>query len=243
MTGPGGNYGWNVKEGSFCFDDSGFAFDPEGGLCPGDDGSRIDPIAEYDTHLDGHSVMGGFVYRGAAIPDLVGHYVFGDFSKVFVFTFNDGVIKVSASPGRLFYLVRRQQRHRRVQRRFADRRGARLRSGPGRGALCPRQRLRPADRRQRHDLEAHRLQERRRPAVSVTLRSDDRKRRLNFRAAVSIYSASAREAKPITPGGIRWDNITTHLWDILPRGLLTCPRDRPNGQCRTANLRTPSGLA
>ena len=98
MTGPGGNYGWNVKEGSFCFDDSGFAFDPEGGLCPGDDGSRIDPIAEYDTHLDGHSVMGGFVYRGAAIPDLVGHYVFGDFSKVFVFTFNDGVIKVSASP-------------------------------------------------------------------------------------------------------------------------------------------------
>jgi hypothetical protein len=43
----------------------------------------IDPISgplgtlEYD-HSDGISITGGFVYRGTAIPELVGKYVFGD---------------------------------------------------------------------------------------------------------------------------------------------------------------------
>ena len=32
---------------------------------------------EYD-HGDGISITGGFVYRGSAIPELVGKYVFGD---------------------------------------------------------------------------------------------------------------------------------------------------------------------
>jgi len=115
----GGNYGWNVKEGSFCFTvgaEGGFAFKPDTatGRCPDarDNGRLIDPIAEYDTHLDGHSVMGGFVYRGTDIRPLIGRYVFGDFAKVFVFTFNDPeqsafndpTIKLSVTPGRLFYL-------------------------------------------------------------------------------------------------------------------------------------------
>jgi glucose/arabinose dehydrogenase len=81
----GGNYGWNLKEGSFFFDTNGaaggFVTDVDPGVPPG----LVDPIAEYD-HDEGSAVIGGFVYRGAAIPDLVGHYVFGDFS------------------GRLFYL-------------------------------------------------------------------------------------------------------------------------------------------
>jgi glucose/arabinose dehydrogenase len=85
----GGNYGWNVKEGSFCFDpdgsDPGFAFDQD--PCPNEPPGLIDPIAEYNTaddldnNEDGRAVVGGFVYRGSAIPGLVGRYVFGDFSR------------------------------------------------------------------------------------------------------------------------------------------------------------------
>jgi glucose/arabinose dehydrogenase len=85
----GGNYGWNIKEGSFCFDpngpDPGFAFDQD--PCPNEPPGLIDPIAEYNTadslddNEDGRAVVGGFVYRGTAIPSLVGRYVFGDFSR------------------------------------------------------------------------------------------------------------------------------------------------------------------
>lgn len=37
-----------------------------------------DPITEYGHSL-GASITGGYVYRGTAIPDLVGWYVFADF--------------------------------------------------------------------------------------------------------------------------------------------------------------------
>ena len=78
----GGNYGWNYKEGSFFFDPNGnargFIAEDPGGL-PTD---LIDPIAEYDRS-EGHSVTGGFVYRGAEIPALTGAYVFGDWSSEF----------------------------------------------------------------------------------------------------------------------------------------------------------------
>jgi glucose/arabinose dehydrogenase len=75
----GGNYGWRIKEGSFCFDpngtERGFAFE----CLPGDDpGGLIDPIAEYD-HGEGVAIVGGFVYRGRSIAPLQGRYVFGDF--------------------------------------------------------------------------------------------------------------------------------------------------------------------
>jgi glucose/arabinose dehydrogenase len=85
----GGNYGWNIKEGSFCFDpdgpDPGFAFDAD--PCPGEPAGLIDPVAEYNTaddlvnNNDGRAVIGGFVYRGDAIPGLRGRYVFGDYSR------------------------------------------------------------------------------------------------------------------------------------------------------------------
>jgi len=72
----GGNYGWNLKEGSFLFDvtANGTPFvtsgpDPISGL--------IDPIFEYD-HDEGVAVIGGFVYRGTAIPELAGKYIFGE---------------------------------------------------------------------------------------------------------------------------------------------------------------------
>ena len=76
----GGNYGWRVKEGEFDFD----ATAPNGGL------PLIDPVAQY-AHPGittgppqiGLSVTGGYVYRGSAIPGLVGKYVFGDWSSSF----------------------------------------------------------------------------------------------------------------------------------------------------------------
>ena len=87
----GGNYGWNLKEGTFFFDPDG---NNPGFVTPVDPGvpaGLMDPIAQYD-HDEGIAVIGGFVYRGSAIPALQDRYVFGDFSRNF---FNDG---------RLFYL-------------------------------------------------------------------------------------------------------------------------------------------
>lgn len=76
----GGNYGWAVKEGDFLFDR---ATGLVGARSPGSPAGLIDPIKgtlgtlEYD-HGDGISITGGFVYRGEAIPDLYGKYIFGD---------------------------------------------------------------------------------------------------------------------------------------------------------------------
>jgi glucose/arabinose dehydrogenase len=63
----GENYGWNVREGANCFS-------PPSG-CSTD---FRDPITQY-SHVIGSSVTGGYVYRGTAVADLVGWYVFGDF--------------------------------------------------------------------------------------------------------------------------------------------------------------------
>jgi glucose/arabinose dehydrogenase len=88
----GGNYGWRVKEGTFLFDPAG---DMEPGFVtansPGVPAGLIDPIAQYD-HDEGISVIGGFVYRGSAIPPLTGRYVFGEFARTF------------SNDGRLFFL-------------------------------------------------------------------------------------------------------------------------------------------
>jgi hypothetical protein len=43
-----------------------------------DDGSPlIPPVVEYDNSV-GRIVIGGYVYRGSAIPELQGYYVFGE---------------------------------------------------------------------------------------------------------------------------------------------------------------------
>ena len=72
---PGGNYGWNDREGAHCFS-------PANGCA----NTFIEPISEYD-HSRGRSVTGGFVYRGSAISELSGWYVFGDFGSGRVFGF------------------------------------------------------------------------------------------------------------------------------------------------------------
>lgn len=85
----GGNYGWNLKEGTLFFHINGTA---DGFASPDRDPTRgpippglIEPIAQYDTHHEGHSVIGGFVSHGRGIPSLRGKYVFGDFSLLFKF--------------------------------------------------------------------------------------------------------------------------------------------------------------
>jgi glucose/arabinose dehydrogenase len=80
----GGNYGWPVKEGSFCFDPNGtgpgFVTDNPDPTCGQPTLGLIDPIAQYD-HNEGDAVIGGFVYRGSSIPELRGRYIFGDLTR------------------------------------------------------------------------------------------------------------------------------------------------------------------
>ena len=94
----GGNYAWNCKEGTAFFyingsvPDDGFADEsPNRSERRGDcsSGARpfIEPIAQHDTHREGHSVVGGFVYHGNRVPALRGKYVFADFALLFKFPF------------------------------------------------------------------------------------------------------------------------------------------------------------
>jgi len=65
--GKGVNYGWNIMEGMQCYD---------AGSC--DMTGLTLPVLDY-SHSDGCSVTGGYVYRGAAIPGLVGTYFYSDY--------------------------------------------------------------------------------------------------------------------------------------------------------------------
>ena len=61
----GENYGWNFLEG----------FHPYKGVAPQ---GLTPPVAEYDHSGGNCAVVGGYVYRGSQLPDLVGMYVYGD---------------------------------------------------------------------------------------------------------------------------------------------------------------------
>jgi glucose/arabinose dehydrogenase len=64
----GVNYGWPIMEATHCFS-------PSSGC--NTDGLEL-PAVEY-SHSDGCSVAGGYVYRGNAIPELVGRYFYSDY--------------------------------------------------------------------------------------------------------------------------------------------------------------------
>ena len=66
----GGNYGWSYREGARQF--------PLRTDAPPEGAKLIDPIFEYH-HGEGLSITGGITYKGKALPDLVGTYVYGDF--------------------------------------------------------------------------------------------------------------------------------------------------------------------
>ena len=83
---PGQNFGWHLKEGTFLFDAGGFQLKGARSdafvfaQSPGTPAGLTDPVAQYD-HDDGTAIIGGYVYRGASMPGLSGHYVFGDTSR------------------------------------------------------------------------------------------------------------------------------------------------------------------
>lgn len=66
-SGLGANLGWDDVEGTHEFEGSA----PDG---------AIPPVFEY-SHDEGCSITGGFVYRGKAIPELEGAYLFADLCR------------------------------------------------------------------------------------------------------------------------------------------------------------------
>ncbi|WP_232702872.1 PQQ-dependent sugar dehydrogenase [Halobacterium wangiae] len=85
----GGNYGWNVKEGTHCFstespsDPAAITDCPanEPNQAPYDGSPLVDPVVEFPHTYQGESVgitvVGGHRYEADAVPDLQGKYVFG----------------------------------------------------------------------------------------------------------------------------------------------------------------------
>jgi len=83
-TEPGANLGWSIMEGAACFRGDG---------C--DQAGLVLPVHSY-THAEtgGCSITGGYVYRGAEIPELTGHYFFADYcsGRVESFRYADGAV-------------------------------------------------------------------------------------------------------------------------------------------------------
>ena len=83
------NFGWHFKEGTFLFNPFRYELldPPSDGFVYADSPcsppDMIDPMAQYD-HDEGTAVIGGFVYRGQALSEIRGRYVFGDFSRRFL---------------------------------------------------------------------------------------------------------------------------------------------------------------
>jgi len=84
----GGNYGWNTRE----------ALHPFGGRGTGPKPEFIDPIWEYH-HDIGKSITGGTVYNGTKFPELVGHYLYADYtsSKIWALKYDAKAGRVTAN--------------------------------------------------------------------------------------------------------------------------------------------------
>ncbi|MEE4311059.1 MAG: PQQ-dependent sugar dehydrogenase [candidate division KSB1 bacterium] len=82
----GGNYGWNIMEGTHCFRASS---------C--DTTGLILPVFEYG-HDVGRSITGGFVYRGARLVRLFGVYIYGDYAtrKIWGLKYRNGMVEENA---------------------------------------------------------------------------------------------------------------------------------------------------
>ncbi len=104
----GGNYGWRVREAHV-------AFDPKKPNQPPAESPKtdvfgkpfIEPVAWYKhparnkidpAQIEGISITGGHVYRGKAIPALVGKYVFADWSRTWALP--DGVLFTASPDGK-----------------------------------------------------------------------------------------------------------------------------------------------
>jgi glucose/arabinose dehydrogenase len=83
-TTGGLNYGWNTMEGLSCYS-------PSTGCSQ--TGLTL-PVIDYPHTGGACSVTGGYVYHGAAIPGIVGHYFYSDFCTGFLksFRYSNGAV-------------------------------------------------------------------------------------------------------------------------------------------------------
>ena len=82
MGQAGNNYGWDIMEGTQCYDSASCS---QAGL--------VLPKVEYGHDSNGGcSITGGYVYRGTALPELAGHYLYSDFCSGWLksFTYSNG---------------------------------------------------------------------------------------------------------------------------------------------------------
>ncbi|HEX9978834.1 MAG TPA: PQQ-dependent sugar dehydrogenase, partial [Acidimicrobiia bacterium] len=79
----GSNLGWPIFEATHCYD--GPCDDPSG---------FVAPIFEYEHDQGRCSITGGYVYRGTAIPELDGVYLFGDYcsGEIMAIRYADGEV-------------------------------------------------------------------------------------------------------------------------------------------------------
>jgi hypothetical protein len=70
------NYGWNLMEGSLCYN-----------ALTCSSAGLVLPAFEYDHSGGGCSITGGYVYRGAALPELAGRYFYSDYCAGFLKSF------------------------------------------------------------------------------------------------------------------------------------------------------------
>jgi glucose/arabinose dehydrogenase len=75
------NYGWNIMEGLSCYNAT---------TCTRT-GLTL-PVLDYPHTNGACSITGGYVYRGSAIPGIVGHYFYSDYCAGFLrsFRYSDG---------------------------------------------------------------------------------------------------------------------------------------------------------
>ncbi len=101
----GGNYGWRLREGFDGFDPNTPRSAPTNAVTVGADGRPfVDPVLTYktlrgrgtDSNAFGVTVTGGYVYRGKALPFLVGKYIFADWSRSMAIP--DGTLLVATIP-------------------------------------------------------------------------------------------------------------------------------------------------
>jgi glucose/arabinose dehydrogenase len=80
VTTAGINYGWNITEGGDCYNNP---FCNKSGV--------TQPVLDYGRD-DGCTVIGGYVYRGSAMPEVAGHYFYSDYCEGWLrsFRYQDG---------------------------------------------------------------------------------------------------------------------------------------------------------
>ena len=82
----GNNYGWNIMEGLHCYNSTSCN---QAGL--------VLPVVEYGHDAAGGcSITGGYVYRGTALPELAGQYLYSDYCSGWLKSFSYGNDTASA---------------------------------------------------------------------------------------------------------------------------------------------------